>query len=114
VKNVDLWDVSPCGSCRNRCFRGTYRLYLQGENNQRNKNTLAISTMQRIPLVSTRTTRRHIPEGDILHSHRCENLISYIGSIVFEHLKNDNRIENFSSDATASQKKLEKHQNTKH
>jgi hypothetical protein len=25
-----------------------------------------------------RTTRRHIPEDDILHKHRCENLKSYI------------------------------------
>jgi hypothetical protein len=24
-----------------------------------------------------RTTRRHIPEDDTLHNHRCENLISY-------------------------------------
>jgi hypothetical protein len=28
--------------------------------------------------VLTRTTRRHIPEDDILHSHRRENLKSYI------------------------------------
>jgi hypothetical protein len=27
--------------------------------------------------VHTRYTRRHIPEGSILHSHRCENLKSY-------------------------------------
>jgi hypothetical protein len=26
----------------------------------------------------TRATRRHIPEDGILHSHRCENLKSYI------------------------------------
>jgi hypothetical protein len=24
-----------------------------------------------------RTTRRHIPEDDTLHNHRCENLKSY-------------------------------------
>jgi hypothetical protein len=28
--------------------------------------------------VHTRSTWRHIPEDDILHSHRCENLKSYI------------------------------------
>jgi hypothetical protein len=28
--------------------------------------------------VDTRSTRRHIPEDGILHSHRCENLKSYI------------------------------------
>jgi hypothetical protein len=26
--------------------------------------------------VNTRPTQRHIPEGDILHSHRCESLKS--------------------------------------
>jgi hypothetical protein len=33
-----------------------------------------------------RNTRRHIPEDDTLHNHRCENLKSYIGSIWLEHL----------------------------
>jgi hypothetical protein len=28
--------------------------------------------------VHTRSTRRHIPENGILHSHRCENLKSYM------------------------------------
>jgi hypothetical protein len=27
---------------------------------------------------SQRTTRRHIPEDDTLHNHRCENLKSYM------------------------------------
>jgi hypothetical protein len=31
-----------------------------------------------------RTTRRHIPEDDILHNHRCENLKSYITSCRFK------------------------------
>jgi hypothetical protein len=26
VKNAIMWDVAPCGSCKNRCFRGMYRL----------------------------------------------------------------------------------------
>jgi hypothetical protein len=29
-KNAVFWDVAPCRSCGNRCFRGTYRLHLQG------------------------------------------------------------------------------------
>jgi hypothetical protein len=29
-------------------------------------------------VVTQQTTRRHIPEGDTLHNHRCENLKSYI------------------------------------
>jgi hypothetical protein len=28
--------------------------------------------------VNTRPTQRHIPEDDILHSHRCESLRSYM------------------------------------
>jgi hypothetical protein len=28
--------------------------------------------------VHTRSARRHVPEDRILHSHRCENLKSYI------------------------------------
>jgi hypothetical protein len=28
-------------------------------------------------LVNTRSTQHHIPEDDILHSHRCESLKSY-------------------------------------
>jgi hypothetical protein len=34
-------------------------------------------------LVLTRATRRNIPEEDILHSHRRENLKSYINTDVF-------------------------------
>jgi hypothetical protein len=33
-------------------------------------------------LVLTRATRRNIPEGAILHSHRREKLKSYIGTLV--------------------------------
>jgi hypothetical protein len=29
-KNAVFWDVSPCRSCVNRCFEGTYRFHLQG------------------------------------------------------------------------------------
>jgi hypothetical protein len=32
--------------------------------------------------VLTRATRRYIPEDDILHSHRCENLKSYTITII--------------------------------
>jgi hypothetical protein len=34
MKNVVFWDVTPCGSCKNRRFGETFRLLLQGENNQ--------------------------------------------------------------------------------
>jgi hypothetical protein len=36
------------------------------------------------PVEPQRTTRRHIPEDDTLHNHRCENLKSYrIGNVIF-------------------------------
>jgi hypothetical protein len=50
-KNVVSWVVTACGSYRNRCFRGKYRLHLQGELNERTEDTLAVanncSTRQR-------------------------------------------------------------------
>jgi hypothetical protein len=30
MKNAVFWDVTPCDSCKNRRFGGTYRLHLQG------------------------------------------------------------------------------------
>jgi hypothetical protein len=51
LKNGVFWDITPCGSCKRR-FGGTS--------------------------VLTRATRRNIPEDDILHTHRRENLRSYI------------------------------------
>jgi hypothetical protein len=34
MKNGVFWDVTPCGSCRNRRFGGTYRLLHQGDKNR--------------------------------------------------------------------------------
>jgi hypothetical protein len=70
LENAVFWDVAPCRSCVNRRFGGTYRLHLQGRKN-RERGTSASKWLQ------TRSTRRHIPEDDILHSHRRENLKSY-------------------------------------
>jgi hypothetical protein len=39
--------------------------------------------------VLTRVTRRNIPEDTILHSHRRENLKSYIVGIVFSYVVKD-------------------------
>jgi hypothetical protein len=36
--------MSPCGSCKNRRFKGTYRLHLQCENNQSTRNTSAVDS----------------------------------------------------------------------
>jgi hypothetical protein len=37
-KNGVFWDVTPCGSCKNRRFGGTYRFHHQGDKNQRTRN----------------------------------------------------------------------------
>jgi hypothetical protein len=68
MKNGVFWVVTPCGSCKNRRFGGTWRLLHQGS------------------LVLTRATRCNNPEDTILHSHRRENLKSYKFWYVSYHL----------------------------
>jgi hypothetical protein len=34
TKNAVFWDMTPCGSCKNRRSGGTYRLHHQGEKTQ--------------------------------------------------------------------------------
>jgi hypothetical protein len=57
LKNGVFWVVTPCGSCKNRRSGGTS--------------------------VLTRATRRNNPENTILHSHRRENLKSYMVMTLF-------------------------------
>jgi hypothetical protein len=38
MKNVGFWDVTPCGSSKNRRFRGTCRLLHQGDKNRWTRN----------------------------------------------------------------------------
>jgi hypothetical protein len=41
MKNVVFWDVTPCGSCKNRRFGTTYRLRHQGKKNGRSKSQVS-------------------------------------------------------------------------
>jgi hypothetical protein len=34
VENDVFWDVTPCGSCKNRSFGGNWRLLHQGDKNR--------------------------------------------------------------------------------
>jgi hypothetical protein len=40
LKNAGFWDVTLCGSCKNRRFGGTYRLHHPGEKNRRARNNV--------------------------------------------------------------------------
>jgi hypothetical protein len=37
-KNAVFWDVTPSGSCKNRCFRRMYHLHHQGDKNRQTSN----------------------------------------------------------------------------
>jgi hypothetical protein len=68
----------PCSLLRcNRRFGGTYSLHLQG----RRQNFQQEPASKQV-VASQQTTRRHIPEDDTLHIHRCENLKSYSRELV--------------------------------
>jgi hypothetical protein len=93
MKNAVFWDVTPCGSCRNGCFGGTYLLHHQGGRNQRARNvstnyqllvttkvvpsslilfTLTMETIRSSETsVVTRATLHHIPEDSIKQYKLC-------------------------------------------
>jgi hypothetical protein len=75
VKNAVFWDVTPCGCCKIQSFGLKYRLDHQGERISELETKLAVTNETS---VLTRATRRHVSEDGILHSHRRENLKSYI------------------------------------
>jgi hypothetical protein len=57
MTNAVFWDVTPCGTCKDRRFRGMYRLHYQGDN----WRALTIqATRSSETLVLTRATRRNI------------------------------------------------------
>jgi hypothetical protein len=103
LKNAVFWDVALCRSCVNRRFGGTYR-HLQGRKVRElgtsvrrlslqppahaGSSLADFSTLNMEAIRSsetsghTRSTQRHIPEDSILHSPRCENLKSYISTLL--------------------------------
>jgi hypothetical protein len=38
LTNAVFWDATPCGSCKNRRFRGTYWRHHQGDKNRQARN----------------------------------------------------------------------------
>jgi hypothetical protein len=41
VKNGVFWDVEPCGSCKNRRFGGSQRLYHEGDKKHWARNNVS-------------------------------------------------------------------------
>jgi hypothetical protein len=75
--------LMPCGSYKNRCFWGTYRLHHQGVKKRRARNNVNSNERFLRNVCSYKNhTASHIAEDDILHSHRRENLKSYNARVV--------------------------------
>jgi hypothetical protein len=85
---IIFWEMTPCGSHKNRRFGGSYRLHIQGERvragTERNGKLLYRRRLEEYEAIRSsetsvliRATRRHLPEADNHHSHRRGNLKSY-------------------------------------
>jgi hypothetical protein len=78
MRNAVVWDVTQCGSCKNRSLR---RLLVTASVLPSTPIlvTLIIEELSSSEtLVLTGATRRNIPQDGIVHGHCRENLKSYI------------------------------------
>jgi hypothetical protein len=70
MKNGVFWDVTPCGSCKNRRFGGTQRLHHKGK--QESVNTILCISSQRASVASY----GYVPSSSLLVTLMIEELSS--------------------------------------
>jgi hypothetical protein len=82
MKNVVFWDITSCGSCKNRTEARWEEIQLLITANVPISPIIVTLMMVALhsskTLARTRPTRRKISEDGILHSHRREKLKSYL------------------------------------
>jgi hypothetical protein len=71
MKNSVFSDVTPCGSCNNRSFGGTYRLLHQGDRNRWTRRSVFGFTFQNVP-ISFRIWQKIAYSYSFLRLSRCE------------------------------------------
>jgi hypothetical protein len=97
MKNVVFWDVTPCGSCKNRRFGGTYHLHHQSDRlismlrllvnaNVVPSSPIPVTLMMEAirsseTSIVTRVTWCNVPEDVLLHSHRKPQVLHSINRL---------------------------------
>jgi hypothetical protein len=88
-QNGVFWDVTPCGYCKNRRFRGTYRLHHRGDKNRRTRNvaiTINRRTLRRNTGISSQrasvASYGYVPSSPILVTLMMEALSSSETSVL--------------------------------
>jgi hypothetical protein len=79
LKSIIFWDMTPCSllSCNRRFCLPPACLLVLAEIISSTLEMEAICSSE-TSVATQRTTRRHVPEDDTLHNHRCGNLKSCI------------------------------------
>jgi hypothetical protein len=74
LKNAVFWDVTQCGSCKNRRLGRTYSLYLQDQKKKRTGNNVAVGSNSE-SCEELITTRNEAIEWDVPHDRRERKLL---------------------------------------